>query len=123
MGAIAIVAALAMHTGLPCAFVRKQPKSHGTGRLAEGTSVSNRRLLVVEDVVTSGGQVVTSTNQLRELGAEASQALCVVDRGAGGREALADNGIALHSLFRFTDGALTPWATRGDGGVGASRST
>src|SRR5882757_5635131 len=70
MGGIPVVTALGRHTGLPCAFVRKQAKSYGTARLAEGADVVGRRVLVVEDVVTSGGQIVLSTGDLRVLGAD-----------------------------------------------------
>ena len=68
MGGIPVVTALGRHTGLPCAFVRKQAKPYGTCRLAEGAEVTGRRVLVVEDVVTSGGQIVVSTADLRGLG-------------------------------------------------------
>jgi orotate phosphoribosyltransferase len=108
MGAIAIVAALGAHTGLPCAFVRKYPKPHGTRRLAEGADVVGRRLLIVEDVITSGGQVIISANQLRELGATVDQALCVIDRSRDGAASLAADGITMRRLFRYADGVLHP---------------
>jgi orotate phosphoribosyltransferase len=57
----------------------------------------------VEDVVTSGGQVVASTDDLRRLGAVVTDTLCVIDRQAGGESALAAAGIALHSLFTKKD--------------------
>lgn len=101
MGGIAVVTALGRHTGLPCAFVRKEPKTYGTRRLAEGADLAGRRVLVVEDVVTSGGQVAISTRQLRELGAHIAHALCVIDRQEGGTEALAAEGIRLHALLRM----------------------
>ena len=106
LGGIAVVAALGRHTGLPCAFVRKAAKSYGTARLAEGAEVAGRNVLVVEDVVTSGGQVAISTRQLRELGARIDTALCVIDREEGGAEALARDGIALRSLLTRTDLSL-----------------
>lgn len=99
MGGIAVVTALGRHTGLPCAFVRKNAKPYGTARLAEGAAVAGRRVLVVEDVVTSGGQVVISAGQLRELGAVIDHALCVIDRQEGGTEALTAQGMALTALF------------------------
>jgi len=102
LGGIAVVVALGRHTGLPCAFVRKMAKTYGTSRLAEGADVAGRRVLVVEDVVTSGGQVAVSTGQLRELGARIDTALCVIDREEGGAEALARDGIQLRSLFTRT---------------------
>jgi len=103
MGGIAVVTALGRHTGLPCAFVRKQAKPYGTARLAEGADVSGRQVLVVEDVVTSGGQIVISTGQLRDLGARVDAAVCVIDREEGGATALAAAGIALHALFTRGD--------------------
>ncbi|MFI6601664.1 orotate phosphoribosyltransferase [Nonomuraea sp. NPDC050536] len=103
MGGIPVVTALGRHTGLPCAFVRKQAKTYGTCRLAEGADVAGRRVLVVEDVVTSGGQIVLSTADLRGLGAQISEALCVIDREQGGVAALAAEGIRLSSLLTATD--------------------
>jgi orotate phosphoribosyltransferase len=99
MGGIPVVTALGRHTGLPCAFVRKEAKTYGTCRLAEGAEVAGRRVLVVEDVVTKGGQIVLSTKELRALGAEISQALCVIDRQQGGTEALTEVGLELISLM------------------------
>jgi orotate phosphoribosyltransferase len=103
MGGIAVVTALGRHAGLPCAFVRKQAKQYGTARLSEGAEVAGRRVLVVEDVVTSGGQVVISTNELRRLGARVDHALCVIDRQEGGAEALAAEGITLRALLTRAD--------------------
>ncbi|WP_194925077.1 orotate phosphoribosyltransferase [Catenulispora pinisilvae] len=103
MGGIPVVTALGRHTGLPCAFVRKAAKTYGTCRLAEGAEVAGRRVLVVEDVVTSGGQIVLSTADLRALGADVREALCVIDREQGGAEALAVEGIQLLSLLTADD--------------------
>ena len=103
MGGIAVVTALGRHAKLPCAFVRKQAKQYGTARLAEGAEVAGRRVLVVEDVVTSGGQVVISTGELRRLGAHVDHALCVIDRQEGGAEALAAADIKLRALLTRSD--------------------
>jgi len=99
LGGVPLAVALSQVTGLPTAFVRKVAKSYGTCRLAEGAEIDGRRVLVVEDVVTSGGQVVASTQDLRAAGAEVDYALCVIDRQAGGADALAASGVALRSLF------------------------
>jgi orotate phosphoribosyltransferase len=99
MGGIPVVTALGQRTGLPCAFVRKQAKSHGTARLAEGAEVAGRRVLIIEDVVTSAGQVVISAGHLRELGASIGDALCVIDRQEGAAAALASRQIRLHALI------------------------
>lgn len=101
MGGIAVVVALARHAGLPCAFVRKAAKPYGTGRLAEGADLTGRQVLLVEDVVTSGGQIALSAAALRSAGAIVSDAVCVIDRQEGGTEALAAEGITLHPLLRF----------------------
>jgi orotate phosphoribosyltransferase len=86
-------------TGLPTLFVRKEAKTYGTCRLAEGGELEGRRVTVVEDVVTSGGQVVTSCGDLRDRGAVVEHALCVIDRGAGGPDALHAIGVELRPLF------------------------
>jgi orotate phosphoribosyltransferase len=103
MGGIAVVVALARHAGLPCAFVRKQAKGYGTRRLAEGTEVAGRRVLIVEDVVTSGGQIAISTKELRQLGAHVDHAVCVIDRQEGGAQALAADNITLRALLTRAD--------------------
>jgi orotate phosphoribosyltransferase len=103
MGGIPLVTALSRETGLPALFVRKQAKEYGTCRLAEGGEIAGRKLLVVEDVVTSGGQILLSTQDLRNLGSTVEQAVCVIDREAGGREKLAEGGVALAALFRMSE--------------------
>ena len=99
LGGVPIAAALSLETGLPVAFVRKEAKRYGTCRLAEGVEVGGRRVLVVEDVITSGGQVVSSAEQLRALGAMISTVICVIDRQSGGVEALSRIGLRLAALF------------------------
>jgi orotate phosphoribosyltransferase len=106
LGGVPLATALSQVTGLPTRFVRKEPKTYGTCRLAEGGDVDGERLVVVEDVVTSGGQVVMSCRQLRERGAAIVRVLCVIDREAGGADALRAEGLQLHALF--TMAALRP---------------
>ena len=103
LGGIPIVTALSLRTGLPAAFVRKQAKPYGTRRLAEGADLAGRRVLVVEDVATTAGQMLLSTADLREAGAKVEHALVVIDRLAGGREALAGIGVELHALWTRDD--------------------
>ena len=99
LGGVPIATALSLTTGLPAVFVRKAAKTYGTARLAEGVSVAERRVLVIEDVVTSGGQVIESVRALRAQGALIDAALCVIDREAGGAERLAEEAIQLTALF------------------------
>ena len=83
LGGIPIATMLSQYSGLPLAFVRKKAKEHGTARLAEGANIENRNVLIIEDVVTSGGQIRLSTKDLRNLCAHISHALCVIDRNEG----------------------------------------
>ena len=103
LGGVPIATALSLQTGLPAYFVRKEAKKYGTERLVEGGDVEGKHLLVIEDVVTSGGQVVLSTDDLRAAGAVITDALCVIDRESGAAEALAASGITLHALFTTSD--------------------
>ncbi len=102
-GGIPLAVILAQKTGLHALFVRKEAKTYGTAKLAEGGDVKGRSLLVVEDVVTSGGQLALSTQDLRDRGAIVEHAVCVIDREAGGREALADIGVTLSPLFTMSE--------------------
>ena len=98
-----VATALSLATGVPAVFVRKEAKAYGTAKLAEGPDVDGRRLLVVEDVVTSGGQIVLSTADLRALGAVVTTAVCVIDREQGGADALAEHDVELRSVFGRSD--------------------
>jgi orotate phosphoribosyltransferase len=103
LGGVPIATALSLTTGLPAYFVRKEAKKYGTERQVEGGDVAGLRLLVVEDVVTSGGQVVLSTDDLRAAGAVVTDALCVIDRESGAGAMLAASGIALLALFTMSE--------------------
>jgi orotate phosphoribosyltransferase len=102
LGGVPLAAVLSQVTGLPALFVRKEAKTYGTCQLAEGGDIDGRRLTIVEDVVTSGGQVVLSARDLRDLGAKVETALCVIDRESGGLEALAADGIELRALLTMS---------------------
>jgi len=103
MGGIPIATVLSQMTLQPTLFVRKEAKQYGTAKLAEGPEFAGRHILLVEDIVTSGGQIVLSANKLRELGAIVTHAVCVIDREAGGAENLAKDGIELIALYRESD--------------------
>ena len=102
LGGVPVAVAASQASGLPALFVRKQAKPYGTARLAEGGEVAARRLVVIEDVVTSGGQVLASTAELRALGAEIDTVVCVIDREAGGAGNLAAAGLDLRSVFTMS---------------------
>lgn len=103
MGGIPIATMLAQQTGLPNLFVRKEAKAYGTCKIAEGQPFDGKRVVIVEDVVTSGGQILLSAAELRKRGAVIDTVLCVIDREAGGADNLANEGLTLKPLFTRTD--------------------
>jgi orotate phosphoribosyltransferase len=103
MGGIPISTALSLKSGIPAAFVRKKAKEYGTCKLAEGTSIAGKRICVVEDVITTGGQVVLSTNDLRAAGAIVKDVICVIERNPEGRKKLEEIGLNVHSLFTMEE--------------------
>jgi orotate phosphoribosyltransferase len=102
LGGVPLATMVSQLSGLPALFVRKAAKPYGTRRLAEGGEVAGRRLAVVEDVITSGGQVIESCRELREHGAEIAAVVCVIDREAGGAEALAGEDLELRPAFTMS---------------------
>ena len=103
MGGIPIATILSQVTGLPTVFVRKKAKEYGTCKLAEGKDIDGKRLLVVEDVVTSGGQIVESTKRLRALGAVVEDVICVIDRESGALDNLRKEGLSFQALFTMSE--------------------
>lgn len=102
LGGVPLATMASQLSGIPALFVRKEAKDYGTCRLAEGGEVAGRRVAVIEDVVTSGGQLIRSCAALRERGADIVAVLCVIDREAGGTESLAAEGLTLRSLFTMS---------------------
>ncbi len=103
LGGVPLATMLSSVTGLPVFFVRKEPKKYGTEKVCEGGDVEGRRLVIIEDVVTTGGQVVLSVQDLRAEGAIVEHALCVIDREGGGGDVVGAEGIELRSLFTMRD--------------------
>ena len=101
LGGIPIVTMLSQVTGIPAAFIRKEPKAYGTCRYAEGMSLQDKRFVLVEDVVSSGGAIIDALTKLRADSMVPELALCVIDRQTGGFEALERVGLPLKSLFTF----------------------
>ncbi|MCE3009991.1 MAG: orotate phosphoribosyltransferase [Proteobacteria bacterium] len=103
MGGIPVATALSLQTGIPVAFVRKKAKDYGTCQFAEGVELKGRNVCVIEDVVTTGGQVILSTQDLRSLGAKVENVLCVIHRGSGQEPKLSEIGLKLHPLLTSRD--------------------
>ncbi|MGQ9819846.1 MAG: orotate phosphoribosyltransferase [Candidatus Kapaibacteriales bacterium] len=98
-GGIPIATAMALKVKKPVVFVRKKAKEYGTSKLAEGVDIKGKKIVIIEDVVTSGGQIIESIKQLYQLGAIVSKAICVIDREEGGKENLQKIGISFASLY------------------------
>ncbi|MCM8812622.1 MAG: orotate phosphoribosyltransferase [Candidatus Omnitrophica bacterium] len=86
-------------------IVRKEPKKHGMQRLIEGLELTaESRVVIVDDVVTTGSSTVAAINAVKETGATIVRVLCVVDRNEGGRQAIAAAcGRKLDALFTLED--------------------
>ena len=103
LGGIPIATVISQLTDTPTLFVRKAAKAYGTMRLAEGGEVAGRRLVVIEDVVTTAGALLGCCRALRDLGAVIDTVVCAIDREQGGRENLAAEGLELRAAFTRTD--------------------
>jgi orotate phosphoribosyltransferase len=108
LGAVPLVTALALRDGRPFVIVRGAAKGYGTANRLEGVYEAGARVLLVEDIVTSGGAAISALEALREAGLVVENALCVLDREEGGAEALATLGVTLHPLLRRVDLGLDP---------------
>lgn len=84
-------------------MVRKEPKGHGTGRQVEGPVSPGQKVVIVEDVITSGGSALAAVKAAREFGLEVIGVIGIIDRLAGGQEAFAAEGIELQTLLTVRD--------------------
>jgi orotate phosphoribosyltransferase len=104
LGAVPLVTAVSLETGLPMVIVRtEKPKEYGTSKQIEGTLAPGERVVLIEDVVTTGGAALSAVDILREAGAEIMQALAVIDREEGGVEAFAGANVPYQALFKRSD--------------------
>lgn len=98
LGAVPLVVAAALEIGLPFAIIRKAAKAHGTQQRFEGELPRGARVLIIEDVTTTGGSVVETIEVVRAAGARVGRVLTVVDRNAGATERLAALDVRLEPL-------------------------
>jgi orotate phosphoribosyltransferase len=107
MGAVPITAAVCAKSFPSCPlrgfFVRKEVKEHGTQSLIEGQFDKGARVVILEDVTTTGGSTLHAATTIREAGGQVTKAITVIDRLEGARENLAAEGIALIALFTSDD--------------------
>lgn len=103
LGGIPLVTAAALRTGLPCVFVRNQKKDYGTAKQIEGRLEAGDRLILLEDVATTGGQALEAARSLRALGGEVVAVIATIDRQEGARENIEGEGLKFEALFTKKD--------------------
>lgn len=99
LGGVPLATALSARTGLPALFVRKQAKHYGTAKLAEGPGFTGRRVVLVEDVITTGGAVRDAVRALRDGGALVEVVVCAIDRSPEGSDPLDDVGLEVRAVL------------------------
>ena len=99
LGAVPLVAVTSVETDRPYVIARKKQKEYGTGNLIEGELTEGERVVVLEDIATTGQSAADAVEALREAGAVVDRVLVVVDRGEGARELLAEHDVELEALL------------------------
>lgn len=102
LGAIPLVTAVGLRTGIPFLLVRKKAKDYGTKKVVEGVFTEGQRVVLIEDVLTTGTQAIVAADSLRELGLDVVKLVCVIDREEGAREAVEAAGYVFDPLLTRT---------------------
>ena len=103
LGAVCLAAATALATGKPFVMVRKAAKAYGTTKRVEGVLLAGERVLIVEDVLTTGGAVLEAAQSLVDAGAKVVKIVGVIDRMEGARENIRAAGFEVDALFTTAD--------------------
>ncbi len=99
LGGIPIATVMSQLTGIPTIFMRKQAKDYGTCKAAEGPPVAGLRVVLVEDVVTTGGALLDACPLLRAEGAFVDTVVCAIDRQQGGSTHLDEASLELRAAL------------------------
>ena len=103
LGSIPLVTATSMASGKPCIFIRNQKKDYGTAKQLEGKLEEGDKVVLVEDVCTTGGQILEAAKVIEELGASVVKIIGTIDREEGARENIEGAGYTFEALFTKTD--------------------
>tara|TARA_Y100000589_G_scaffold321352_1_gene352597 strand:- start:47560 stop:48099 length:540 start_codon:yes stop_codon:yes gene_type:complete len=103
LGGIPLVSTASMASGIPCLFIRNAKKEYGTAKMHEGSIGSDDKVVILEDVATTGGQVIEAARTIEEQGAEVVAIIAVIDRQEGAREAVEAAGYAFDALFTVAE--------------------
>jgi len=99
IGAITLAAALSLETGKPFIIIRKEPKKYGISKFIEGEIKSSEKVLLVEDILTTGTQAIIAADRIKEAGADVIMLLGIIDRQEGAREAIEKAGLKYRAVF------------------------
>jgi len=108
LGGIPLVSSAAIASNLPCVFIRNQKKEYGTAKQIEGKVGPGDRVVIVEDVATTGGQVLEAARSIQATGAEVTLIISTIDRLEGARENIQSAGFRYESLFTVADLGVQP---------------
>ena len=103
LGGIPLVTAASLASGLPCVFIRNQKKDYGTAQQLEGKLEAGDRVVLVEDVCTTGGQILEAAQVIADAGATVVKIIGTIDREEGARQNIEAAGHAFDVLFTKTD--------------------
>ena len=103
LGGIPLVTTASMACDLPCIFIRNQKKEYGTAKQLEGKLHDSDKVVIVEDIATTGGQVIEAATTIQELGGRVVSIIAVIDRCEGARENIESAGFVFESLFTTKD--------------------
>ena len=107
LGGVALAAATAIETGKKWIIVRNSKKDYGTSKMVEGVLKAGDVVLLVEDIATTGGQVLEATKIITEAGAAVKKIVCVIDRKQGARENIEAAGHVFDSIITKDDLGIT----------------
>ncbi len=96
-----------MASDIPCIFIRNQKKEYGTAKQLEGTLQQGDKVAIVEDIATTGGQVLEAAETITSLGASVTSIIAAIDRCEGARENIENAGYQFQSLFTTSDLGVT----------------
>ncbi|MHC4908725.1 MAG: orotate phosphoribosyltransferase [Planctomycetota bacterium] len=103
LGGIPLVSAASLASGIPCVFIRNQKKDYGTAKQLEGDLEAGDKVVILEDVATTGGQVLEAAGVITATGAEVVGIIATIDRQEGARENIEGAGFAFDALFTVAD--------------------
>ena len=100
-GGLVIASALAIETVKPLIYVRNKPKEYGTSKSVEGKIWEEMKVVMIDDVATTGGSVVNGIKSLKESKVKVEDAYVIVNRMEGADQALKDQGVTMHSILNI----------------------